>query len=141
MKELTIKSKQRIRRVIGRKDAKGIVKLYIPCKNTNCSWWVQAMLIFLGCLLFEKCNVYICFMLKADEIISVNPEVLGNQPVFKGTRVTIESLFDYLESGETMDQFIDDFPSVSKDQAIAVIEIASKLMSSKNIIKLYETAA
>ena len=80
-------------------------------------------------------------MHRADEIISVNPDVLGNQPVFKGTRVTIESLFDYLENGETVDQFIDDFPSVSKEQAMAVIEMASKLMSSKNIFKLYETAA
>jgi uncharacterized protein (DUF433 family) len=71
-------------------------------------------------------------MLKVDDVISVSPEILGNQPVFKGTRVTIESLFDYLESGESMDQFIDDFPSVSKHQAIAVIEIAAKLMSSKN---------
>jgi uncharacterized protein (DUF433 family) len=80
-------------------------------------------------------------MQRADEIISVNPDVLGNQPVFKGTRVTIESLFDYLENGETVDQFVDDFPSVSKEQAMAVIEMAAKLMSSKNIFKLYETAA
>lgn len=80
-------------------------------------------------------------MLHANEIISVNPEILGSQPVFKGTRVTIETLFDYLESGETLDEFIDDFPSVTKDQAMAVIEIASKLLSSKNIFKLYETAA
>jgi uncharacterized protein (DUF433 family) len=80
-------------------------------------------------------------MLNANEVITVNPEILGSQPVFKGTRVTIETLFDYLECGETLSDFINDFPSVSKEQAMAVIEIASKLLSSKNIFKLYETAA
>lgn len=76
-----------------------------------------------------------------SEIITVNPEILGNQPVFKGTRVPVESLFDYLESGETLDSFLDNFPTVTKIQAMAVIEIASKLLSSQNILKLYEAAA
>lgn len=76
-----------------------------------------------------------------SEIITVNPEILGGQPVFKGTRVPVESLFDYLESGETLDSFLDNFPTVTKVQAIAVIEIASKLLSSQNILKLYEAAA
>ena len=76
-----------------------------------------------------------------SDIITVNPEILGNQPVFKGTRVPVESLFDYLESGETLDSFLDNFPTVTKIQAMAVIEIASKLLSSQNILKLYEAAA
>jgi uncharacterized protein (DUF433 family) len=76
-----------------------------------------------------------------SDIITVNPEILGNQPVFKGTRVPVESLFDYLESGETLDSFLDNFPTVTKVQAMAVIEIASKLLSSQNILKLYEAAA
>ncbi len=76
-----------------------------------------------------------------SEIITVNPEILGGQPVFKGTRVPVESLFDYLESGETLDIFLDNFPTVTKVQAMAVIEIASKLLSSQNILKLYEAAA
>ncbi len=76
-----------------------------------------------------------------SEIITVNPEILGGQPVFKGTRVPVESLFDYLESGETLDSFLDNFPTVTKVQAMAVIEIASKLLSSQNILKLYEAAA
>jgi uncharacterized protein (DUF433 family) len=79
-------------------------------------------------------------MSHVSEIITVNPEILGNQPVFKGTRVPVESLFDYLESGETLDSFLDNFPTVTKVQAMAVIEIASKLLSSQNILKLYEAA-
>lgn len=79
-------------------------------------------------------------MSHVSEIITVNPEILGNQPVFKGTRVPVESLFDYLESGETLDSFLDNFPTVTKVQAMAVIEIASKLLSSQNILKLYVAA-
>jgi uncharacterized protein (DUF433 family) len=80
-------------------------------------------------------------MSHVSEIITVNPEILGNQPVFKGTRVPVESLFDYLENGETLDSFLDNFPTVTRVQAMAVIEIASKLLSSQNILKLYEAAA
>ncbi|MFN5619931.1 MAG: DUF433 domain-containing protein [Flavobacteriales bacterium] len=80
-------------------------------------------------------------MLKVSDVISVSAEVMNNQAVFKGSRVTIETLFDYLESGETVETFLSEFPSVSREQAMAVIEIASKLLSSRNIIKLYETAA
>ena len=80
-------------------------------------------------------------MSHVSDIITVNPEILGSQPVFKGTRVPVESLFDYLESGETLVSFLDNFPTVTKVQAMAVIEIASKLLSSQNILKLYEAAA
>jgi len=75
------------------------------------------------------------------DLIYIDPEVLGGQPVFRGTRVPIESLFDHLEAGESVDEFLDQFPSVTKHQAIAVLEIAGKLMSSKNVVKLYEAAA
>ena len=86
-------------------------------------------------------NVYICVMLNAQDVITVSPDIMGNQPVFKGTRVTVETLFDYLENGETIEAFLSEFPSVTREQAMSVIEIASKLMSSRNVIKLYETAA
>lgn len=69
-------------------------------------------------------------MSHGSDIITVNPEILGSQPVFNGTRVPVESLFDYLESGETLDSFLDNFPTVTRVQAMAVIEIASKLLSS-----------
>ncbi|MGB4773329.1 MAG: DUF433 domain-containing protein [Chitinophagaceae bacterium] len=74
-------------------------------------------------------------------IISKNPEVLGGIPVFAGTRVPIETLFDHLESGVPLDEFLDDFPSVTKEQAVALLEIANKILNSKDLEKLYETAA
>jgi uncharacterized protein (DUF433 family) len=75
------------------------------------------------------------------EIISIDPEVLGGLPVFKGTRVPIESLFDHLEAGVSLDEFLEDFPTVSREQAVAALEVATKLLTARNIVKLYETAA
>jgi len=74
-------------------------------------------------------------------IISKNPEVLGGTPVFAGTRVPIETLFDHLEDGIPLDEFLDDFPTVTKEQAVALLEVANKILNSKDIEKLYETAA
>ena len=80
-------------------------------------------------------------MASIKDFININPEILGGQPVFRGTRVPIEALFMHLEKGISLDDFLDDFPSVTKEQAVAVLEIAEKLVTSKNIEKLYETAA
>jgi uncharacterized protein (DUF433 family) len=57
-------------------------------------------------------------------LISVDPEVQGGAPVFAGTRVPVKNLFDYLEAGDTLDQFLADFPSVARDVAVAVLERA-----------------
>jgi uncharacterized protein (DUF433 family) len=75
------------------------------------------------------------------DLITIDSDILSGQPVFKGTRVPVESLFDHLEAGVSLDQFLDDFPTVGKEQAIATLEIANKLLTSKNIAKLYEAAA
>lgn len=75
------------------------------------------------------------------DIISIDSQILGGQPVFKGTRVPIESLFSHLEKGISLDDFLEDFPSVTKQQAVKVLEIAEKLITSKNIADLYEAAA
>lgn len=80
-------------------------------------------------------------MKNVKDYITIDPEILGGQPVFYGTRVPVESLFDHLENGVTLDDFLEDFPTVSRENAIAEIEIAAKIMSSKGIQKLYETAA
>ena len=80
-------------------------------------------------------------MLNVKDFISIDKDVLSGQPVFKGTRVPVESLFWHLEKGVSIDIFIEDFPSVKKEQAIAVLEIAGKILTSKNIEKLYATAA
>lgn len=79
--------------------------------------------------------------MELSDLISANKEVLGGQTVFKGTRVPVESFFDHLEAGISLEQFLEDFPSVTKDQAVAVLEIANKLLTSKNLTKLYEIAA
>jgi len=76
-----------------------------------------------------------------NEIINVDTEILAGQPVFRGTRVPVESLFDHLEAGVPLDEFLDDFPTVSKEQAIALLEIANKLLTSKNVAQLYATVA
>ena len=57
-------------------------------------------------------------------IVHSDPEVLGGTAVFVGTRVPVQSLFDYLEGGETLDEFLYQFPSVRRDQAIAALEFA-----------------
>jgi len=75
------------------------------------------------------------------DIISIDEEVLSGQTIFKGTRVPIDTLFDHLESGITIDSFLDDFPSVTKEQAVALLEFANKLFNAKNIAQLYEAVA
>ena len=57
-------------------------------------------------------------------LISVDPQVQGGAPVFAGTRVPVKNLFDYLEAGDTLDQFLADFPSVAREMAVAVLEQA-----------------
>ncbi len=59
-----------------------------------------------------------------SEILHSDPQILGGTPVFVGTRVPVQSLFDYLEGGETLDEFLRQFPSVSRDQAIAALDLA-----------------
>lgn len=76
-----------------------------------------------------------------SEIITIDNEILGGQPVFKGTRVPVESLFDHLEAGVSLNEFLNDFPTVSKEQAIALLDMANKLLTSKNVAQLYATVA
>lgn len=63
-------------------------------------------------------------MAPKSTIIHSNPKILGGTPVFAGTRVPAQSLFDYLEGGETLDEFLRQFPSVKREQALAALEIA-----------------
>ncbi len=79
--------------------------------------------------------------MELKDLISSDPDILSGQTVFKGTRVPVETLFDHLEAGISLDEFLEDFSTVTKEQAIATLEIANKLMTSKNVAKLYETAA
>ena len=63
-------------------------------------------------------------MMKPEEIVHRDPDILGGTPVFRGTRVPIRSLFDYLEGGDTLDEFLRQFPSVQRGQAIALLDLA-----------------
>jgi uncharacterized protein (DUF433 family) len=67
--------------------------------------------------------------MRQEEIIHSNPEVLGGTPVFTGTRVPVRSLFDHLEAGDSIDDFLDGFPSVSRDQVIALLETSPDIPS------------
>ena len=75
------------------------------------------------------------------ELITRDDEILGGQTVFKGTRVPVESLFDHLEAGISLDTFLDDFPSVSKEQAVALLDWTNRLLNIKNLDKLYAAVA
>jgi uncharacterized protein (DUF433 family) len=57
-------------------------------------------------------------------VIVKDPEILGGEPVFRGTRVPFKVLTDYLEGGDTLDQFLEEYPSVSRELAVAAIEEA-----------------
>lgn len=61
-------------------------------------------------------------------IISISPEVMGGTPVFAGTRVPIQTLLDYLEGGETIDDFLEGFPTVTREQVVAFLEQAKNKM-------------
>ena len=67
---------------------------------------------------------------KADMVVK-DPEILGGTPVFRGTRVPFQNLIDYLEGGETLDEFLDDFPTVTRDAAIAALDQAKALLVEK----------
>jgi uncharacterized protein (DUF433 family) len=75
------------------------------------------------------------------DVINIDPKVLSGTPVFSGTRVPVETLFDHLESGISLDEFLDEFPTVTHAQAVRVLELARKVVSSVNFKKLYETAS
>lgn len=68
-------------------------------------------------------------------VINIDPEILGGTPVFYGTRVPIKNLFDYLETGDSIEVFLEDFEGVRKDQVIKVLEMSQKLIeTSSNIL-------
>ncbi|HYW07402.1 MAG TPA: DUF433 domain-containing protein [Longimicrobium sp.] len=61
-------------------------------------------------------------------MIHSDPEIMGGTPVFRGTRVPLQNLVDYLEGGHPLGEFLDDFPSVTREQAIAVLEEAKEAL-------------
>ena len=67
-----------------------------------------------------------------NQIIVKDPDILGGTPVFRGTRVPFQALLDYLEAGQTLAEFLDDFPTVTREAAISALEVAKSTFSSAN---------
>lgn len=68
------------------------------------------------------------------KFINIDKEILGGTPVFAGTRVPIKNLFDYLETGETIEDFLEDFESVKKEQVLKVLDMSEKLIGNSSSI-------
>jgi uncharacterized protein (DUF433 family) len=66
-----------------------------------------------------------------ESVVRSDPEILGGTPVFAGTRVPIKNLVDYLAAGDPLERFLDHFPSVTRAQAVAALEIAGDLLASR----------
>lgn len=66
--------------------------------------------------------------------INIDPEIMSGTPVFNGTRVPIQNLFDYLEGGSNLHEFLDDFPSISAEVAVAVLEMAKKSLTTEKTL-------
>ncbi len=62
-----------------------------------------------------------------------DPEIMGGTPVFAGTRVPVQTFVEYLEAGDPLDEFLLDFPSVTRDQAVAVLELAKELLLARAV--------
>jgi uncharacterized protein (DUF433 family) len=67
-------------------------------------------------------------MANLSSVVEVKPEILGGTPVFPGTRVPVQTLIDYLEAGDRLDDFLQDFPTVSRKQAVAALELAREAL-------------
>ncbi|HYK02713.1 MAG TPA: DUF433 domain-containing protein [Thermoanaerobaculia bacterium] len=63
-------------------------------------------------------------------VVHSDPELMGGTPVFVGTRVPLQHLFDYLEAGDSLDEFLESFPTVTREQAIAALEIAREAVTA-----------
>lgn len=66
-----------------------------------------------------------------ESVVQSDPNILGGTPVFAGTRVPIKNLLDYLAAGDSLEKFLDHFPTVSREQAVAALEIARDLLTSR----------
>jgi uncharacterized protein (DUF433 family) len=70
-------------------------------------------------------------MTDKSRVVHSDPDILSGTPVFVGTRVPVQSLFDYIEGGDTLDEFLRQFPSVQREQAIATLEIARESLVTR----------
>ncbi len=66
--------------------------------------------------------------------VNIDPEIIGGTAVFSGTRVPVQTLFDYLEGGDSLEEFLDDFPSVTNRQSIEVLEMAKQTLTTEKVL-------
>ncbi|MBW3540504.1 MAG: DUF433 domain-containing protein [Planctomycetes bacterium] len=69
-------------------------------------------------------------MTATSSVLHSDPDILGGTPVFVGTRVSVSTLLEYLEAGDTLHEFLEDFPSVTREQAVAALELAKQMLAS-----------
>jgi uncharacterized protein (DUF433 family) len=70
-------------------------------------------------------------MTAVSPVMHSDPDILGGTPVFIGTRVPVRTLLDYLEAGDSLHEFLEDFPSVAREQAVTALELAKQLLVSQ----------
>ena len=71
-------------------------------------------------------------IMNAEKLIERDPEKLGGTPVFAGTRVPIQNLFDCLAGGESLEEFLDQFPTVTRDQVLGVLEVSKRMLLAEH---------
>jgi uncharacterized protein (DUF433 family) len=72
--------------------------------------------------------------MKSSDLITIDPDILGGTPVFKGTRVPVKSLFEYLEDNYTLEQFLEYFPTVTRDAARQVLERSESALTAPSAV-------
>lgn len=70
-------------------------------------------------------------MRNTESVVTRDPEIMSGTPVFAGTRVPVQNLIDYLEAGDSLDDFLEHFPSVSRDRALRALEIAREALTTR----------
>ena len=75
------------------------------------------------------------------DLVTIDPEIVSGTPVFTGTRVPIQSLFNYMAAGDSLETYLEDFPGVKKEQALRLLELAGKEFNSQLLHKLHEDIA
>ncbi|MCB0728627.1 MAG: DUF433 domain-containing protein [Ignavibacteria bacterium] len=73
-----------------------------------------------------------------NSAINIDPEIMSGAPVFRGTRVKIQTLFDYIENGKTIEDFIEDYDWVKREQAVSVIELAKNFLSNEKYLNILD---
>lgn len=100
--------------------------------------WTNGGALRLGGAELDSCDKLVsgfvrrCSPMKnSDPVIHSDPEIMGGTPVFVGTRVPLETLLDYLEAGQPLSEFLEDFPTVTREQAVAALEQAKEALLAR----------